>query len=301
MSDTSSDPIEQLRNQVEENWSNNQGPCNRCPICDKNKGFRPGFGAFNSDADIMLVGHTPGETKYGDDNRRRTYVNHPDKSKRDSDTHNGLIDRDRYERLILQEEGDWNFFNGLRYLYGEEHNPASSGIHHTNRPTLTNPRAATYFTNFLKCSALSTDTADIPDGEIPHRKNGGYTACSRYFDREVQIVDPDVIAIFGKSTWRRFCDIYEITNSRAYDDWKGSGGAVVPAPNEGRVMEYTAEICGKQVLVVPLFHWANPHFFYSDFHWYKGDGHAEYYSVIAEELANRISEPSTVLEKNNHD
>lgn len=292
MGTNESDQIDSLRERVEENWYEGNKVCSQCTVRDCDRGFRPAFGAFNSDADVMLVGHTPGETTYGDDNRHRLYLNHPDSSKEDS-KYTSLMTRDRYERLILQEEGDWGFFDDLRYLYGTEHNPGNSKLTPERRPTLKPPRETSYYTNFLKCSILSSDSKDIDSKEKSKIRNaGGYSACSRYFDKEVSIVEPEVILLFGKSVWNQFRSIYDITEPRAYGKWKR---VYLTDPGDNILNVYTATISTENISVIPLPHWGKAHLFYTNYHWYDDGGHAEYYSVVAEEVAKAAGKSSNLL------
>lgn len=281
-----SSKITELRDQVFNNWKKETGPCNLCGICDHQKGFFPSGGAFNQNAPVMLVGHAPGESEYGAENRTRNYLSHPKPNRPE------LRTKEKYEQLILQEEGDWDFFDDLLYLFGDEKNPDDSRIHYENRSVLKSPRQTIYYTNFLKCSPLANNPEDVSKSEAKTRNNSGYTACTRYFERETESVDPEVIVIFGKAPWKVFSNLYdsdEVSSDSEYSE------LVLPSDSERKFPSYSFNITGREIEVIPTYHWSFNHTQFNRFDWYSGGKKPEFYSVLAEELAARTPQSEDIL------
>jgi uracil-DNA glycosylase len=289
--------VQELRNLIGSNWYNEEGFCSTCGINDNNGGFKPDFGGFNPQAEIMIVGHTPGEGDFTGENRTRRYLQYPENIDKSKQTSEEIIhSMSEYSSYILDE---WEFFDDLRYLFGIEKNPDDSSPKPDNRSTLGHPSDSIYYTNFLKCSKLSksakrdkNDKTGMASEEISCRNKSGYNSCCNYLDLEIHEVSPSIIALFlSEPGWLEFKRIYDID---APDNIKRASQAEdTDAVKRHRTYSVTFND-SVEVPVMPLYHWSLPN--YSNYDWYeKGAGAAYYYSTLAEDLISYCDNSSESL------
>jgi len=255
-----------------DNHSNQSGPCANCGICDPG-GFLPTGGRFNTDADILFLGHTPGEGPFGGDKMRRTHLHHPDEDGRSFNS------KEESEKHFL--EGQWGGGHTMlrRYFFNMDEG--------SSLPTLKHPTESIYFTNLVKCSLLSEQDSDLQDtssSEASQLNASAERTCPQYLESEITEVSPEVLLISGSDTWRKFDDYFDAELPRN-GTFKNIIGTESPT-------SYKAELQNTEVSVVPMYHWYTRNYGFLDW----SDGSAEvYYSKLAELLDSLVT--SDVLQR----
>jgi uracil-DNA glycosylase len=267
------------RQYVWDNWWNGNGHCEDCPIRCENQGFNPDFGAFNYNADLMIVGLEPGQGgKYGEDGsgRGRTRRTMPSD---DADSPRLIEDRD-YEYKILHQ---WDFFGDLLRLFGlyklKENDNRTYPPDRTYVPLY--PEEV-YYTNSLKCAKLADSAAGKDGVDDPSRDNkNARKECRGYLKEEIELVDPDAIVAFGGESWK------SIVSALRIEDEVADANKLMQNINTGPEASFNA--FSKDPTVIPAVHWANPQREQDDLPIEGGSGfYDRYFSGLAECINNEL-------------
>jgi len=166
--------ISEFRQHLFENWKRGEGPCNNCPNHIKKEKCFPAFGLGNSDAEIMIIGNSPGPRvrELEVDNKNRQID--PERLKKQPDF-DGFPLVSFYNDNI-EDINTWTGFGTVRKRFIED----TSGLN----TVLGDNRI--YFTNAKKC-------ANIDSG----KNEKAVTKCSSYLQKEIEIVNPSVIITWG--------------------------------------------------------------------------------------------------------
>jgi uracil-DNA glycosylase len=192
--------FKQWKQEVWDNWWEGEGQCSGCPIRCENRGSFPNYGAFNPDAELMLVGREPGsDPRYIVEDAKGKPRKHQTIPKKLADEVD--IPRDYsqypYDEKIL---ADWNFFwEGPANLFGI----GNGDDEPVDRETVDQHPRQTYFTNSLKCSRLPSSEEHM-EGDIsePSKLNRqARNSCRDYLADEIDLVSPDVVLTFGREAF----------------------------------------------------------------------------------------------------
>lgn len=265
------DPVGLWKQYLWDNWWTRSGPCEDCDIrCDNTREF-PAYGAFNHDAELMIVGLEPGvnsRSTHTKDNKRRvkdTPVDAATKPPR-------FVGQRRYEEHIL---------GSTRYadIFPTEDNPGEDidGWDFYYQPydgddigliNLFSPRVSTaplsvdesdiYYTNSLKCSPLASGTEDVDNPS--ERNSAARVRCRPYLADEIELVAPSVIVPFGpEATAQTIKAIgYEdcIRKQLGYS-WKDVGNINMNIFIQGRGSTKSPGFSkyGENPTIIPSYHW----------------------------------------------
>lgn len=231
-----------------DDWWEGSGHCKGCPIRCENHGSPPDYGAFNPDADVMIVGREPGASKRflveeakGKPRKYRTVPK--EKAQKPP--------RDRshypYDHNILVE---WRFYwDGPAKLFGLG-NGDSQNI--CREIVNQNPRE-TYYTNALKCTRLPSESEHLEYENIPNPgklNNEARDQCQNHLREEIDLVNPEVVVTFSEEAFTHTMDAlgrdYKNTNLKSWI-------------NETDDPELFARY-GSNPTVVPSYHWSGQFF-----------------------------------------
>lgn len=246
---------------INENWNENKGPCGRCGICDPG-GYTPKPGIFNEDASVLFLGHTPGE-KDGKEKSKRSRL-------RKKERGNTPLTKEGQADSFLNSNWSPGHKTMLKSMFGINHNPSYK--------TLKHPSESIYYTNIVKCPKLSGDPNDISANEADQRNSSAETNCPDYLEEELNLVQPEVIVIFGGDPFCVFNDYFELGLDIESKDTADLIGKNLP------IQEYRIDYFEFPVVVIVAYHWARAASSASQhLNWVGGNGATDEYSRVSDE------------------
>lgn len=192
--------------QIQQNWHQNDGPCEQCPARDRDGQWGPVFGRGDGDADVVCIGIDPGGNN--EPKRDRRDYGKSQWSKRDeTHTQNKVLPPVREAEV---------FFNRLS-CYTEE-KPSECGV---------------YFTNLKKCNEIH-DSQWQKDNRAPATH-----CCTSYTTGELARLSPKVVISFKTPVLRWLLNhhyaidysenISTTANIVLESTWKREGVTIVPS------------------------------------------------------------------------
>lgn len=236
------------KQKVWDDWWENNGHCEDCPIRCKNHGAYPSFGGLNTDADVMIVGREPGASSRfvaeGVKGKPREYRTVPENKVRKPPRE---YKKYPYDQKILAE---WSFYwEGPSKLFGLGPNDSNN----VKREIVDRTPRETYYTNALKCSRLPHDKENIEDKDVSNPSDLNKAAreqCRSYLKEEIDLVSPEVVVTFGKKAFTHAMDVLE----REY-----SGGSLKSIMNNSDNKELICRY-GTGPVIIPAYHWTGQWF-----------------------------------------
>ena len=169
-----SEAISQFHQHLYEQWKRGEGPCRDCSNYEKKKKCYPSFGKGAAEAEIMIVGNSPGprDRSLEIDNKGRKIGQEKLDRQPEFDGH----PLESFYNYGIDNINTWRGISTLRKRFIEGANGLNTD--------LTSGRF--YFTNAKKCT------------NIEGRDNDEAVArCSQYLDKEIEIVSPSVVITWG--------------------------------------------------------------------------------------------------------
>lgn len=171
------DPAEavpQFKQHLYENWKRGDGPCARCPNRLFKESCEPSFGSGTAEADILLVGSSPGPRARSLEQDNKSRVVNP--ARLDAlEEFEGHALCTFYNRDI-SDIHNWQGFSTLRKRFIEDQRGLDSDLE----------SGRFYFTNAKKCCNI--EGAD--NGKALQK-------CGECLSREIELVNPDVVISWG--------------------------------------------------------------------------------------------------------
>lgn len=233
---------------VWDNWWEGEGNCSGCPIRCENHGANPDYGAFNPDADLMIVGLEPGAASeyVAEDSggKPRKYRTVPESEAQVPPRQHSEY---AYDHKVLAE---WDFYwSGPAKLFGV----GTSDEDGANREVVDRTPRETYYTNALKCSKLAESEGSVEDPGVTNpetRNEQARIQCRAYLQEEVDLVNPDVVVTFGTEAFTHvMCALEREYSGSCLKDWVNQSA---DATLLGRH--------GSDPTVIPAYHWSGEYF-----------------------------------------
>lgn len=169
------DTVPQFQQHIYEHWKREEGPCEGCNNRVFKERCHPDVGKGSVDADVMLVGSAPGP-------RNREIEVDNQSRKIDPLAKDDLPDFDGYPLYAfygttIEDMNEWSGISTLRSNLIEDERGLNVEL------------GDLYFTNARKCP----DISGYESGNASRR-------CASYLQTEIDLVRPQVIVTFGRST-----------------------------------------------------------------------------------------------------
>lgn len=231
---------------VWDQWWDGTGHCGECPIRCENHGSKPGYGAFNPDADVMIIGREPGaKTRFLADEasgKPRKYRTVPEKEVK-------LPPRNRHEYPYSHKVlAEWNF-----YWRGPANLFRTSISDNSDREFVNRHPRESYYTNALKCTRLPNKSKHLQYEEISNPDDLNDKArnhCQGHLKEEIALVSPDVIVTFGAEAFSHTMGaLGRELNDKSLKSW-------INDTNDSSLLATH----GENPSVIPAYHWSGAHF-----------------------------------------
>lgn len=169
-----SQAISQYNQHLFENWKRNEGPCAGCPNYALKKKCFPSFGKGSGEAEIMIIGNSPGPRS------RSLEINNKGR-KIDPDKLDSYPEFDGYPLASFYNYGieDINNWSGISTL-------RKRLIEHSNGLDTDLSSNEIYFTNAKKCTNI-----------MGRDNKAAVSNCNPFLEKEIEILDPSVIISWG--------------------------------------------------------------------------------------------------------
>ncbi|QSG13489.1 Uracil-DNA glycosylase (plasmid) [Halapricum desulfuricans] len=166
-----------LVEQIGADFTEGNGPCRYCPKRDDDCYATPFFGYGRYDAEVMIVGESPGGTKTI--NKTDTHLHHDRKRRWKNYRETGV----EYEKKI--------YTNQIQQI---EDLPINAG----GLPDRLAEEFGVYFTNSVKCNDIHPSET-IPDEYRRLLNEYGKRRCLSHLDKELEYIEPSVVIVLANS------------------------------------------------------------------------------------------------------
>ena len=254
-----------FKRQVSKKATEGTDTCRGCILRDSDQVYAPQFGAFDTEADLMVIAETPGTNVDDTGDRGRLRVQGGDRKK---DT-NGLRFED-YDRKIIEE---WSVGNDSSYEYINK-------LLRTQRVPRT-PEDV-YYTNAMKCPKYSDeitwDISNAPDCLNQQGRN----RCRSYLEYEIdELVDPEVIVAFGNHA--KSAAISAVGGADCAEESKKLKNLL------NQQATFPTLSWGTQRTVIPSYHWSKLHLQLQWINWLSGGNTGDYWDELGKVITTALS------------